>query len=156
MRSSICQSMRGSLEGVASLTKTNLGGVLAREKITGWKQKRISSCVWRGAEGHAGPPPFPLYPCVLRAFFSRDAFLAKSQEINEGIFQSFQRIGARGGRAPRCGRAKETNSSVELEGGRWKKRDSSGLPLYSRYLPPFLFLLLSRPSFFLSFFLSLS
>lgn len=34
-RSSNRQSARGSLEEVASLTKTNLGGVLAREKITG-------------------------------------------------------------------------------------------------------------------------
>lgn len=78
----------------------------------------------------------PRCPCVSRAFFSRDdAFLAKSQEINEGIFR-FQRIGARGAGVQE--KAKESR----WEGLLGKKRFERFATLFAILLPssPFLFL----------------
>lgn len=92
------------------------------------------------------PLSLSLCPCVSRAFFSRDAFLAKSQEINEGIFQSFQRIGARGGRASL--QEGKRNSLVE-GGGVGKKRFERFATLFAIH-PSSFFSSLIHLSFFRS------
>ena len=150
--------MRGSLEGVASLTKTNLGGVLAREKITGWKQKRISSCVWRGAEGHAGPPPpFPLSLSVL-VFYARFSlatlFSRNPRKLTREYFKVFKGSAREGGARLAAGGQKKPTRRWSWRGGVGKKEIRAVCHfIRDTFHPSSFFSSLVHLSFFLSFFL---
>lgn len=136
------QSVR-SLEEVASLTKTDLQGVLAREKKLPGESWNGFSRLTRRRRTRRCPPPSSLPVLAVLVFHARFSlattlFSRNPRKLTREyfVFKGSAREG------PVCRRRQK-----KVDGrGCWEKRDSSGLPLYSRYS----FLLLPF-SFFLSF-----